>query len=208
MTKKDEKKQNRKLPRQERSLVTVEAISEATCLVLDELGVSQFHLFSTTRVAIKAGVSIGTLYQYFPSKEALLAEAVDYRYRIDLRHAVDVLGRSTNLTAQMIIKNIVKEIGLKSFCAKKNLYHVLSVNAASIVRPETASEMREAGVRFIHEILENHKSDLKVSNTRYAAFFIIQTLLDMRRAMFVSRPEYIQDPEFIEMLSDFASAFL
>jgi AcrR family transcriptional regulator len=59
----------RKTPVQARSGVTVEAIQEATIQVL--LGHGRERL-TTTRVAERAGVSVGTLYQYYPNKRALL----------------------------------------------------------------------------------------------------------------------------------------
>ena len=202
------KKKNRVRPVQERSQATVQAIAEAACLLLDELGEEKFSQFSTTRVAEKAGVSIGTLYQYFPDKEALLAEVVDYRYQADLTIAKNTADLFKGQPVKDVIKKIVLEIGEKSFVEKKNLYRILSIHASLIVRPETASQMRELGMRFIHDLLEKDKARIKVKNTRYAAFFIIQTLLDMRRAMFISRPEYIHDPEFIEMLANFTTDFL
>lgn len=59
----------RKLPRQKRSQATVEAIFQATIQVLLAEGVSKL---TTTHVAERAGVSVGTMYQYFPHKHALL----------------------------------------------------------------------------------------------------------------------------------------
>lgn len=59
----------RKTPIQARSTVTVEAISEATIQVLLSHGAERL---TTTRVAERAGVSVGTLYQYYPNKQALL----------------------------------------------------------------------------------------------------------------------------------------
>src|SRR5689334_7605927 len=59
----------RKTPVQTRATVTVEAISEATIQVLLKEGVGRL---TTTRVAERAGVSVGTLYQYYPNKQALL----------------------------------------------------------------------------------------------------------------------------------------
>jgi AcrR family transcriptional regulator len=59
----------RKTPVQARSTVTVEAISEATIQVLLSHGAERL---TTTRVADRAGVSVGTLYQYFPNKQSLL----------------------------------------------------------------------------------------------------------------------------------------
>lgn len=59
----------RKLPHQKRSTATVDAILEATIQVLLSVGASRL---TTTRVADRAGVSVGTMYQYFPQKRALL----------------------------------------------------------------------------------------------------------------------------------------
>ena len=59
----------RKTPVQARATVTVEAIWEATIQVLLSEGAERL---TTTRVADRAGVSVGTLYQYFPNKQSLL----------------------------------------------------------------------------------------------------------------------------------------
>jgi len=59
----------RKTPVQARSAVTVGAIFEATIQVLLSHGTDRL---TTTRVAARAGVSVGTLYQYYPNKQSLL----------------------------------------------------------------------------------------------------------------------------------------
>ena len=63
----------RKSPVQARSTASVDAILEATVQVLLDLGKERL---TTTRVASRAGVSVGTLYQYFPNKSALLQAAL------------------------------------------------------------------------------------------------------------------------------------
>jgi len=65
----------RKTPVQARSAVTVEAISEATIQVLLSHG---SDLLTTTRVADRAGVSVGTLYQYYPNKQSLLFAVMEH----------------------------------------------------------------------------------------------------------------------------------
>ena len=63
----------RKRPRQARSVATFEAILEAAARILESLG---FAGFNTNAVAELAGVSIGSLYQYFPSTDALIVELI------------------------------------------------------------------------------------------------------------------------------------
>lgn len=59
----------RKRPRQRRSVETVDRILAAAARIFDERG---YHGTTTNHVAEAAGVSIGSLYQYFPNKDALL----------------------------------------------------------------------------------------------------------------------------------------
>jgi AcrR family transcriptional regulator len=63
----------RKSPVQARSAVSVDALLEATIQVLLSVGKARL---TTTRVAARAGVSVGTLYQYFPNKSSLLQAAL------------------------------------------------------------------------------------------------------------------------------------
>lgn len=64
----------RRQPTQERALQTIEAIFGATAQIVENDGEAAL---TTNRVAQVAGVSIGTLYQYFPSKEAVLLAMVE-----------------------------------------------------------------------------------------------------------------------------------
>ncbi|PMB09477.1 TetR/AcrR family transcriptional regulator [Fischerella thermalis CCMEE 5273] len=64
----------RKLPQQERSKITVDAILTATARILVKDGYAKTN---TNRIAELAGVSIGSLYQYFPSKEAIIAALIE-----------------------------------------------------------------------------------------------------------------------------------
>ena len=66
----------RKRPRQTRAVATVEAILEAAAHILEAGGLAAFN---TNAIAEKAGVSIGSLYQYFPTKEAILARMIRLR---------------------------------------------------------------------------------------------------------------------------------
>ncbi|MBB5606484.1 MULTISPECIES: TetR/AcrR family transcriptional regulator [unclassified Janthinobacterium] len=75
----------RKMPRQARSKATLDAIFEATIQVLVSDGPRRL---TTTRVAGRAGVSVGTMYQYFPHKQSLFY-ALNERYLEALAHEVE-----------------------------------------------------------------------------------------------------------------------
>lgn len=77
---------SRRKPGQQRSIVTVNAIFEASIQVLLTDGM---HQLTTTRVAERAGVSVGTLYQYYPNKQALLYAVLE-RHLDSVADAVEV----------------------------------------------------------------------------------------------------------------------
>src|SRR5271156_1601969 len=79
----------RKSPVQARSAASVDAILEATIQVLLSVGKERL---TTTRVAFRAGVSVGTLYQYFPNKSALLQAALK-RHLDEVTEAVERVCR-------------------------------------------------------------------------------------------------------------------
>lgn len=63
----------RKNPRQERAQATVASILEASAHILVEHG---HGALNTNQIAMRAGVSVGSLYQYFPNKEAIMTELI------------------------------------------------------------------------------------------------------------------------------------
>ncbi len=78
--------QPRKTPLQARSTVTVEALAEATIQVLLTVGLDRL---TTNRVAERAGVSVGTLYQYFPNKQSLLFALLE-NHMVKVSEAVEM----------------------------------------------------------------------------------------------------------------------
>ena len=80
----------RKRPRQARSAATLDAIFEATIQVLLADGM---RALTTTRVAERAGVSVGTMYQYFPHKQSLIY-ALNERYLEVLADKVETTCRA------------------------------------------------------------------------------------------------------------------
>jgi AcrR family transcriptional regulator len=94
----------RKSPRQSRAIATVDAIFEATVQVLLSDGPIRLN---TTRVARRAGVSVGTLYQYFPNKQALLFAVLE-RHLAMLADAIEkACGDNPCPTRELIAQNVV-----------------------------------------------------------------------------------------------------
>jgi AcrR family transcriptional regulator len=109
----------RKAPVQSRSQATVTAILEAAARVLARQSLPGFN---TNRVAEVAGVSIGTLYQYFPNKEALIGALIE-REQAALADAVqqavdDCVGKSLQASIAALVRvAIERQFGQPLFAA-------------------------------------------------------------------------------------------
>src|SRR5262245_25881287 len=95
----------RKSPRQGRAIATVDAIFEATIQVLLSDGL--LHL-NTTRVARRAGVSVGTLYQYFPNKQALLFAVLERNLALLADAIENACAENPCPTKEIIAETVVK----------------------------------------------------------------------------------------------------
>src|SRR6187551_20383 len=93
----------RKIASQERSRITVDALVEATARILVKEG---FDKASTNRIAEVAGVSVGSLYQYFPTKEALVIAVID-RHQQEL---MQVARRTLADVAEVPMKQAVRKL--------------------------------------------------------------------------------------------------
>ena len=130
----------RKKPKQARSAELVAAILEAATQVLAREGATRF---TTARVAEKAGVSIGSLYQYFPNKAAILfrLQSDEWRQTTDLLR--DILDDATRPPAARL-RRLVHAF-IRSECEEAAMRIALN-DAAPLYRdaPE-AQEVRVSG---------------------------------------------------------------
>ncbi|MDI1361523.1 TetR/AcrR family transcriptional regulator [Methylotenera sp.] len=101
----------RKSPSQERSRATVDAIMQASTYILNEVG---WGGLNTNAIAERAGVNIASLYQFFPNKQAVIAE-LQRRHvtsiRADIQHALQNISNQPTLRVALtvIVEMVVKE---------------------------------------------------------------------------------------------------
>jgi AcrR family transcriptional regulator len=137
----------RKVPRQERSRGTVEAIVEATARILGERG---WGRLTTNEVAEVAGVSIGSLYQYFPDKLSLI-EAVRRRHFDDVLKALRAADDGAKPLVQRIEGVVQGMIGLHN--RNPAVHGVLLEEAPRSRESKTAHEAFEAEYLSRYEAL-------------------------------------------------------
>src|ERR1700729_2965011 len=94
----------RKYASQARSPATVHALIEATARILVKEG---FDKASTNRIAEVAGVSVGSLYQYYPGKEALVAALIDRHNQEVMRAVQNELSEVQDLPLEEAVRKLI-----------------------------------------------------------------------------------------------------
>ena len=134
----------RKTPVQARAAVTVEAISEATIQILLSHGGDRF---TTTRVAERAGVSVGTLYQYYPNKQSLLFAVLENHLNKVAAAVEAACGEARQKPLAEMIKQVVEayvDAKMKRADVSVALYQVAAdVGGPALVR-QAGQRMRKA----------------------------------------------------------------
>jgi AcrR family transcriptional regulator len=157
----------RKTPVQARSAVTVEAISEATIQVLLSHGTDRL---TTTRVAERAGVSVGTLYQYYPNKQSLLF-AVLQDHLDKVASAVEAAcARARGKPLAEMVKDVVEEF-VDAKMARADISTALYRIAADVGGPTLAKRMGQRSQKALEAVLRTAPDTVLRQET-----FAIQTM--------------------------------
>jgi AcrR family transcriptional regulator len=155
----------RKSPVQARSAASVKAILEATIQVLLQVGKEKL---TTTLVAARAGVSVGTLYQYFPNKSALL-QAVLKEHLAEVTHAVESVcrercGESPRMMATTLIHAFL-DAKLKNAKTSAALYSVSSDVDGARISMQMGLRSHRAMVRMFATVREPMSVDAQLVAT-------------------------------------------
>lgn len=175
-------------PKQDRSKATVAAILEAAARILAERGWAGFN---TNVIAERAGVSIGSLYEYFPNKQALIDEIASSHIA---RSEALLISAATGMVASDDPATLVNALvqGLVDLHRDDPLLHrALSSEAplspAIRARVET---LRQGAIAFVEQALEPH-----VDTPGVAAQLLVDTADTVVHRWFVEDDGTLAPPE-------------
>ena len=179
----------RKNALQARSRATVDALVEATARILVRDG---FEKTSTNRIAEIAGVSVGSLYQYFPSKEALVAAVID-------RHNEEIMGLvRTALTevADLPVDKAVRKLVTVAIDAHRINPKLHRVLAEQIPRTGQLADV-EAFNREIHTLvrayLESRRKEMRKVDVDVATFICVSAIEAVAHNTVLNQAEMLSD---------------
>jgi AcrR family transcriptional regulator len=194
---------SRKAPKQARSTELVSAILEAAVHVLAQEGAQRF---TTARVAEKAGVSVGSLYQYFPNKAAILFRLQSDEWRQTHAMLADILGDAANPPLTRL-RTLVHAF-VRSECEEAAVRGALN-DAAPLYRdaPE-AKEARAAGARLFKRFMEEALPAASASKRALAGNLITTTMSAVGKEFSETPRTEVEIQVYADGLADMFCAYL
>jgi AcrR family transcriptional regulator len=191
----------RKLASQKRSRLTVDALLEATARVLMKEG---YDRASTNKIAAVAGVSIGSLYQYFPSKEALVAAVID-RHKNEVMQVIrGALVKAAARPVEAAVRELVS-VGIEAHRVNPELHRVLTEQIPRVGRLENIEAIDRDTYALVRGYLEAHRDEIDVADPDLAAFVCVTAVEALTHAAVLRRPEVLTGETAERFLDDVTS---
>lgn len=190
----------RKRASQERSRATVEVLVETTARILVREG---FDKASTNRIAERAGVSVGSLYQYFPSKEALVAAVID-RHNQELMHVVrGALAEVAEYPVEKAVRKLVC-VAVEAHRIDPRLHRVLAEQIPRTGRLEHVELFNREIHTLFKAYLEHHRDEFRAVDLGLAAFVCVTSIEALTHTAVLHHSEMLSD-EAMKALIDEAT---
>jgi AcrR family transcriptional regulator len=169
-----------------------------------------YDAMTTTRVAKVAGVSIGSLYQYFPTKEALVAALVDDHIAKILallgEAAASFDGGSLDATVRAFVRAV-----LRAHAVDPDLHAVLTSSFSQVQGFEKVRELNARAEELVAAFLEHAQGrgdSLRPKNLRLAAFVLVHAVQSVVTAAVRERQVRLDDDELADELTALVLGFL
>ncbi len=194
----------RKQPKQARSKATVEAILQAAAQVLVNEG---YDKASTNRVAKVAGVSVGSLYQYFPNKDAMFLALADEHSG----HMISMLQEMVTDLLTAPIPDAVRtyiDAMLRAHIVEPELHQELTLLLPRLQTMNDVADLNKQAELPVRMWLEAHRDEIQVGDLDTAAFILVNSVEMVTHAALVDRPHALEDGSIAEELTKMILGYL
>ncbi len=178
----------RKRPTQARSRETVDAIVKAAARILTEHG---YDGLSTNRIARTAGVSPGSLYQYFPNKDSVIAALLDSLLSrfgaIIQKRLAEVMNDPLDVAARKMMRALVEMLAT----VQPRLVQNLVEQVPRVGRRGMIGTVRQRGKELARMYLEAHRSELRITDIELAVFFVTSLAENLTFRIAFDRPRHL-----------------
>lgn len=204
MSKRHESNAARKGPKQQRSKATVSAILDGTVRVLEQEG---SDAATTSRIAEVAGVSVGTLYQYFANRDAILDALQDREFD----RASDMIGRilahGAYATDREVARAVIEGL-LELHGAAPTLHRLLVVEGLRVTPTERVQAFDMRIIALVRSFLNLANVRIRRKNLDAAAFVVYQAVRASMLACLLERPPGLDSETLVDEITDLVLRYL
>ncbi len=174
----------------------VETLLQATTRIIQQEG--REHL-TTNRIAEVAGVSVGSLYQYFPNKESLL-DALRERYDAQfLERLIRAYGKFSALPLREGLREFVRFI-IDIHREDPQLHNALS--------PEIPEDQHRFLLEMVQASLEARRDEVRRPDLEIATYVVVEAGESLVHNTALRAPERLEDPRFLDEVCDLMERYL
>jgi AcrR family transcriptional regulator len=195
----------RKQPQQARAQETVRAILEATVQILDREGLDAA---TTTRIAEVAGVSIGSLYQYFSHRDAILKALQDREFERTWAMMQGVLADANlDLAPEKTVADALRSLA-ELYMTSPGLHRVLAIEGLRVAKAEHVHAFDMRVIDLVRHFLSATKAPIARRNLEAAAFVVYQSVRATMLAYLLERPPGLDAKRLTEELTELVTGYL
>ncbi|MET0794347.1 MAG: TetR/AcrR family transcriptional regulator [Polyangiaceae bacterium] len=204
MSKRHESNAARKGPQQQRSKATVGAILDATVRVLEQEG---SDAATTSRIAEVAGVSVGTLYQYFANRDAILDALQDREFERASEMMSRILARGAYATDREVAHAVIGGL-LELHGAAPTLHRLLVVEGLRVTPTERVQAFDMRIIALVRSFLSLANVRIRRKNLDAAAFVVYQAVRASMLACLLERPPGLDSETLVDEITDLVLRYL
>lgn len=189
-----------KSPTQERSRQTVATILDACSRLLIAEG---FYALTTDKIAKEAGVSIGSLYQFFGNKESVVQAVVKNVLEEDKKNMAEGMRTISPLAPEQRVRAMI-QLALDVCRKNAELRSKLTTIQYYVAEASYVSET----IQYFEEIVKHNLMPLPGRNMERVASVLVNTFIGMINTMNLDKPQFINDPTTLEEINHMFNSYL
>lgn len=178
----------RKSASQQRSRAMVETLLDATARVLTREG---YDRASTNRIAAVAGVSVGSLYQYFPNKEALVAALIARHNREMLDLLREALKEVASLDLAAAMREVVRA-EVDAHLVDSALHRIFAEQVPRMGQLAKIEALQGEAFLLVRNYLEERRNEISVTDLDSATSMCVTTVEALTHQFVIDKPAALE----------------
>jgi AcrR family transcriptional regulator len=193
----------RKRPSQARASATVEAVLSAAATAFEQNG---FDRANVNEIAERAGVSVGSLYQYYPSKEALLVALIERHTTHSLELLESALSKAATLPLDAAVRDVIR---VMIDAHRAPLHQLLARELDELGRLEGLQHEVDARAgAAVRSFLAARAAEIQIRDVDMSAFMLVRTVDLLTHAVISDRPDALESGALLEELTTLVLGYL